>query len=219
MRRVLAVSLVLLWAGPTAFAHRLDEYLQDTTFSLGRDRVAVEMRLTPGVGVLRTVLGTIDVDGDGVISEAEQRAYATWVLRDLSLSMDGEALPLRLRSATFPGIQHMKEGVGEILIECDAAVPAGGSDRRLVFENHHHRGISAYLVNCVVPDDSAIRIKAQDRNFDQSRYQLSFVLPISPWRSAMPMWLAVDGVVLVAWAVMFVRGRRRRAARSAEVGV
>src|SRR4051812_27792239 len=107
MRTALAATLVLLWAGMPAAAHRLDEYLQDTTFSLGRDRVAVEVRLTPGVGVLRTVLGTIDTDGDGVISEGEQRAYSQWVLRELSLAVDGRPVELRLRSATFPTVEAM----------------------------------------------------------------------------------------------------------------
>ena len=44
------------------------------------------MRLIPGVAVFSFVLASIDTNGDGVISEAEQRAYAERVLRDVSLT-------------------------------------------------------------------------------------------------------------------------------------
>jgi hypothetical protein len=56
-------------AGPHAFpisatrsttsAHRLDEYLQTTTFSVEKDRVQAQIRLTPGVTVLPLVLAKI----------------------------------------------------------------------------------------------------------------------------------------------------------------
>jgi len=39
-----------------------------------------------------TVFANIDADADGLISENEERAYAERVLRDLSLSIDGDRL-------------------------------------------------------------------------------------------------------------------------------
>ena len=49
-----------------ALAHRLDEYLQATSFVVDGDHVEVQMRLTPGVEVFDRVLAAIDADGDGV---------------------------------------------------------------------------------------------------------------------------------------------------------
>ena len=49
---------------------------------LEKDRVQAQIRLTPGVAVFPIVLAKIDTDADGVISEAEQRAYAERVLGD-----------------------------------------------------------------------------------------------------------------------------------------
>ncbi len=63
---------------------------------------------------------------------------------------------------------------GEIQIEFSANLPAGGSNRKLVFENHHQSRIAAYL-NCLVPRDPNIRILAQNRNENQSFYELSYV--------------------------------------------
>ena len=56
-------------------------------------------------------------------------------------------------------------------------LPRGGPNRRLIFENHHESRIAAYLVNCLVPRDPDIRITAQNRNYQQSFYQLDYGRP------------------------------------------
>jgi hydrogenase/urease accessory protein HupE len=169
-----AFAVIFLWAATQAFAHRLDEYLQATTFGMEGDRAAIQMRLTPGVQVLGKVLAAIDANGDGVITAAEQQDYADRVRRDLSLTVDGSRLHLRLVSVSFPKLEEIKEGVGDILLNFAADVPRGGPNRRLVFENHHQSAISVYLVNCLVPGDPNIRVTAQSRNYDQSFYQLDY---------------------------------------------
>jgi hypothetical protein len=172
--RLAAACAILLSVGTSASAHRLDEYLQATTISVEKDHVQAQIRLTPGVAVFRKVLAKIDTDQDGVISEAEQRAYAERVLRDLSLTIDGDRLRLRLVSSKFGKIEAMREGRGEIQLEFNADLPRGGPRRRLIFENHHQRRIAAYLVNCLVPRDPDIRVTAQNRNYRQSYYRLDY---------------------------------------------
>ena len=174
MSRLLAAAVLLSLAAPSS-AHRLDEYLQATLISVERDRVQASLRLVPGVAVSSFVIASIDSNGDGVISDAEQRAYAERVLGDLALNVDGQPLKPRLTSVRFPGIGEMQEGVGEIQIEFSAGLPRGGSHRRLIFENRHQRRIAAYLVNCLVPRDKAIQITSQNRNETQSLYQLDYV--------------------------------------------
>ena len=206
MKRWLAAAgTMLLSLGTPAFAHRLDEYLQATTISLEKDRVQAQIRLTPGVAVFPIVFASIDSDADGIISEAEQHAYAERVLRDLSLTIDGDRVQLRLVSSRASNVQEMMDGRGEIQLDVDANVPHGGHDRRLVFENHHESPIAAYLVNCLVPSDPDIRVTAQDRNYDQSFYQLDYVetgarsgpLSLGQWSGAAG-WLGAAALVLFA---------------------
>lgn len=173
--RLVAAGAVLLSLGVFVSAHRLDEYLQATIFSVEKDRVLGSMRLVPGVAVSSAVIASIDTNGDGIISEIEQRAYAERVLGEVSLTVDGNRLRSRLVSVEFPNLEEIKEGLGQIQIEFTASLPRGGSNRRLVFENHHQHQISAYLVNCLVPSDLDIRVVAQNRNEDQSFYQLDYV--------------------------------------------
>src|ERR1700756_247828 len=99
-RFIAAVTILLLLGGP-ASAHRLDEYLQATMLSVEKDHVQASMRLIPGVAVASSVIASIDSNGDGTLSTAEQRAYAERVLGDLSLTVDGHRVRPKLVSVGF----------------------------------------------------------------------------------------------------------------------
>ena len=215
--------MLLLIATP-AHAHRLDEYLQATTISLGKDRVLAQIRLTPGVAVTPGLLKSIDTDSDGVLSDTEQRAYAERVLRDLSLAIDGTRLPLRLAEWKFASIAEMKEGRGEIQIDFDAAVPAGGAARRLTFENRHQPRIAEYLVNALVPHDPDVRVTRQSRSYEQASFELDYAQPVvsavpqsrppsRPWWSGARGWLGA--AALLALMPFALRRRSRTTASPA----
>ena len=174
IRLPLVVLLLLWWARP-ACAHRLDEYLQATTIAVEQHGLVLQLRLTPGVAVAGQVLASLDANGDGAISDAEQRAYAEQVRHDLSLAIDGRAVPLRLVSFTFPQAEEITGGLGDILLTFAADLSADGvATHRLTFENHHQSAVAVYLVNCLLPRDPGIHVVAQDRSYDQARYQLDF---------------------------------------------
>src|SRR5581483_4206055 len=173
-KKLFAVLAIVLPLAIPAFAHRLDEYLQATIISVEKNRLQASLRLVPGVAVFPVVFASIDTDADGAVSETEQRAYAERVLADMSFSIDGHRLHPRLVSVNFPKSDQMKEGLGEIKIEFAADLPVGGPNRQLIFENHHQRRISAYLVNCLVPRDPDIQVLAQNRNENQSIYKLDY---------------------------------------------
>jgi hypothetical protein len=205
---------LLLLATPAA-AHRLDEYLQATTIAVARDRVRAQLRLAPGVAVLPAVLAAIDADANGVLSGAEQRAYAERVLRDVTLRVDGDRLRLRLVSTAYPSLEELRAGRGEIQIEIEAAVPPRGGNRRLTFENRHQRAIAAYLVNGLVPRDPDVRVSAQSRNYEQSHYEMEYVQagavpgPLSgAWRSGAAAWLGAAALLPLAWRASLASRRR-----------
>jgi len=152
-----------------------DEYLQATILSVDSGRVEGSMWLVPGVAVSSAVITGVDTNRDGTLSEAEQQAYAQRVLRDLLLKIDGQLLALHLVASCFPSTDSMRQGTSEIQLEFTTELPAGGSNRRLTFENHHLGGISVYLVNTLVPHDKRIQIAGQSRNENQSVYQVDFV--------------------------------------------
>ena len=203
-----AAVALLLWAATAASAHRLDEYLQATMFLVEKDCVQAQMSLTPGVAVFPFVLAGIDTDTDGQLSGAEKRAYADRVLHDVSLTVDGKLLPLRLVSVKFAEIEELKQGRGEIGIEFRADVPQGGEKHTLVFENRHQHGIAAYLVNCLRPREAGFQVIAQRRDYRQSHYELDYaqtgVRPVA--RSA---WWSVGTCVLLLLGSIALKWRQR----------
>ncbi|MCD9026869.1 hypothetical protein LDO26_01395 [Luteimonas sp. BDR2-5] len=159
-----------------AQAHRLDEYLQAATVAVASDRVALHLRLTPGVEVADAVIAGIDRDGNGVLSQAEWADYAAGVQADLHLEADGAPLPLRLTGARFADATRMRQGEATILLDFEADLPRADGPRSLVFENRHRRDIAVHLVNALAPRDPAVRILGQRRSPDQSSWRLDFVL-------------------------------------------
>ena len=211
---ILAGTAALLFSVATpAFAHRVDEYLQATTIAVEKDRVALQLRFAPGIEVFPRVLALIDTDRDGAVAEAELRAYAQRVAGDLSLSVDGARLPLRLVSSRMEPLEALQDGRGTIELSFDAAVPPGGENRRLLFENHHQRAMAEYLVNGLVPSDSTIRLGAQRRSFDQSVYRLDYAqASVAAQPPSIPLSTGIFGwaaAALLVFAGLFSARRRR----------
>jgi hypothetical protein len=215
VKRLIAIAgAMLLTLATPVFAHRLDEYLQAATILVSKDRVQIQLRLAPGVAVLPTVLDSMDTDGNGVISEIEERAYAERVVGDLSLTVDGKRLPLRLVSSRFGSIDELRRGLGENHLELEARLPGGSGSRRLMFENTHRARISVYLVNALAPTDPHVRITAQNRNYSQSWYQLDFVQAAAGTHFVSFATLLRWGVLVCGGLVLLAQlARRRRTSR------
>jgi hypothetical protein len=209
-RKAIAGALMFFSFTGVVSAHRLDEYLQATLIAVEKDRVEVSLRLIPGVAVSSAVIASIDTNGDGSLSGAEQSAYAQRVLSELSLTIDGKRLKPQLVSADFPQVQEMRDGVGEIHIEYTAELPRGGPDRKLVLENHNRTQRAVYLVNALASTDPAIRIVAQKRNAVQSAYELDYTQTSRSSGSSRAEWWSntVDAMSSLGLLSLFHLGMR-----------
>jgi len=160
----------------TAWAHRIDEYLQAARLAIAPDRVTLQMDLTPGVDVAPLIFALISTNHDGSISEREARAYATQFLKEVVLDLDGHSQRLSLVRAQFPSFQEMNEGVGTIRIEAFAVCASAPGNHVLSFQNNHRSDISVYLVNALVPASRNIEISGQHRDSLQRGIQLQFTV-------------------------------------------
>jgi ABC-type nickel/cobalt efflux system permease component RcnA len=117
----------------------------------------------------------IDADGDGEISEAEGEAYAkNAVLRDVSLTVDGEPQPLTLVDSSFPTPLDMGAGMGTIRLWVAAEAPAGSpGDHTLSYRNDHEPVNSRYLVNAFRASDE-VEISHQDRDKLQNGIRVDY---------------------------------------------
>jgi hypothetical protein len=145
---LMAVALLGLVSMP-ALAHRLDEYLQATILSIEPGSVQATMRLVPGVAVAPAVVAGIDRNRDGVLSSEEQRRYAESVLTDLQFKEDGRQLQVHLISATFPSIDLMKLGTGEIELAFSADLSAARAAIRVQVNGQNVRALIVTHVEAI----------------------------------------------------------------------
>jgi len=158
-----------------SFAHRLDEYLQATRIAVATDRIDLTFELTPGVAVAGHVLGVIDSDRDGRVSDDEGSAYARRFLKDLNIGLDGKAVAPNVTAVSIPVMQEMRSGTGVIRIRAACKVVSlNAGKHHLSLTNNHLPAISVYLVNALRSKDPAIEIGKQTRDELQKDYRLEF---------------------------------------------
>ena len=158
-------------------AHRRDEYLQAARVSLRTDAVGIELDLTPGIDVAAAIVGAIDRDGDGTLSDAEQQRYAESVIRTLEVTVDQQPLNLRLASSTFPGPDAMRRGEGTIRLLASATHTALGTGaHRLYLKNAHLPDRSVYLANALVPENAALTVLQQRRDPRQTELTIDYTV-------------------------------------------
>ena len=182
----------------TVSAHRLDEYLQATRVAIERDRVSVDIDLTPGVSIAGQVATWIDINRDGQISHAESLAYGRQVLGSFVLSVDDAPIPLHVIDTEAPTIGEIGMGVGTLRVRGSAGIPRGASGRhQLIIVNTHHPESSVYLANALVPADKGIAILGQRRSPDQHSLTIEYEVGMSGLRARIS-WLGAAGTLLGA---------------------
>ena len=208
MRRICVLALGLLLPGSApAEAHRLDDYLQATRLGISRDRVVVELDLTPGVLVAAQVFAMIDRDGDARVSPVEIEGYARRVLRDLSLRVDDRPYALTLTRAESPSWDEIREGEGTIHLEAFADTALARGVHRIRYANMHESTSGVFLVNALKPSTRAIAIRSQRRDVQQHGIDLDVDVATSLGTAT---WFVIP---VAALAALLIRRRRTTVCR------
>ena len=196
MKAFAAALVVVLAAGGDARAHRLDEYLQATRVSFARDRLAIDVDLTPGISIASGVIAMLDANADGTIAPAEADAYGRAVLSDVRVSLDGNPLGMTLAGIDVPALDEMRNGTGTIRLHAAGSIAAGAGRHRLELVNNHRPETSVYMVNALVPEDSGIDVVSQTRDPRQREFRAEYDVT-SEWVGYVTLLgLGTAGVVL-----------------------
>jgi nickel/cobalt transporter (NicO) family protein len=175
MKTITTCALGVLLALPApCLAHRLDEYLQATRISLARDRIDIEIDVTPGALMAGDITARLDLDADGHISPLEAEAYGQAVLRDTQLDLDGVPPLLTLTRVEIPSVGEMSDGVGTIQIRATGHIALTPGRRSVVFVNNHRPDGSVYLANALVSADRGIEVVAQTRDVRQRQIRVDY---------------------------------------------
>jgi hypothetical protein len=198
-------------------AHRLDEYLQATRVAIDRDRIDLEIDLTPGVALAEPIFDAIDTDRSGDISESEQLVYANDVLAALTIELDDHPQTPRLSGHQFPTFEEMRRGEGTIRLKATSPLaPMPPGRHRLRVRNDHRPEVSVYLVNALVPAAREIEIETQTR--DRLQHELRLEYRVAP--AILTSWPAIAACAmatmlsLVVWRQREARKERRAAVQT-----
>jgi hypothetical protein len=222
VRRLLiasAASVLAAAAMPaTPAAHRLDEYLQASRVAVARDRIALEVDLTPGANIASDVIASVDRDGDTAISPIEAQSYGQSVLADLAVELDGRPVSLTLTRVEISTIAELREGMGVIRVQATAPIDGSVAGRRnLHLQNDHQPEKGVYLANALVPDMAAVRILSQSRDFRQRDLRIEYT--VEPRWPVKLVWLLAGLSVLAGLLVRRVRAPQRSALKSGTASV
>ena len=209
-----AIALAVILSSPAdASAHRLDEYLQASRVTLDRDRITIEIDLTPGASVAPAAVSLLDRDGEGTISPAEGALYGRRVLADLAVTLDGRPVVLNLTRAEVPSIAEMHEGLAAIRLTAVGQVPsiAGGPHQLLLRNTHAPREMvtSVYLANAMIPRDEGVTVVKQTRDPGQQELRVDYEVTLG-WPGRF-VWLAFGAAALSILAAFRWRASLRRA--------
>jgi nickel/cobalt transporter (NicO) family protein len=208
--RVFAAALVGALLSPAVpAAHRLDEYLQAARVSLERDRLTLDVDLTPGANVASAFVSLLDRDGDTAISPAEAEAYGRRVLSELVIELDQHPVAVTLTRIEAPSIGEMRDGVGTIQLRAVGVIdPVAAGRHDVYFRNNHEPAPSDYLVNALIPQDGDVSVVAQDRDRRQQGIRIEYSVSrhrLAPW-----LWLAVAAAAISALIAIRFLGTQTR---------
>jgi hypothetical protein len=207
MKAIIAGALGVLLALPApCLAHRLDEYLQATRISLARDRIDIEIDVTPGALIAGDITSRLDLDADGHISPLEAEAYGRAVLRDTQLDLDGVPPLLTLTRVEVPSVGEMRDGVGTIQIRATGHIALTPGRRSVVFVNNHRPDDSVYLANALVSADRGIDVVAQKRDVRQRQIRVDY--EVQQTGASALAWSFVAATMLGTLVVFRSRGGR-----------
>jgi hypothetical protein len=176
MKRLLPIIALLVLVMPVrTVAHQLDEYLQAARIAFARDRIVLEIDLTPGANIAGEIVAALDSDGNGVVQALEARAYGQAVVGDFDVSFDGQPVHLTLKTIEVPAVAEMRRGVGTIQLTVAGTIgPAPDGTRHVRFTNRHHPETSVYLANALVSADRDVQVVSQRRDYRQQQIDVEY---------------------------------------------
>lgn len=174
MRRMIAV-LVLGFPGWVS-AHPVDEVVQGAYLILGPNEVKLELDIAIGTEVAAALLPAVDPDGDGIISAAEMQAYASFVLQQLVITLDGTKATWALVDAAAPDYAMLVSG--NALIKINAVVARADRSGTHVFHylNPYQPAKTLRIANVFLQPSEGWQYKiiTQDHSDDGAQMAVSY---------------------------------------------
>ena len=158
----------------TLHAHRVEGLLQASLVEILPSQVGVEVTLAPGIDVAPKIFALLDTNGDGGFSEIESVVWSELFMARQSVTVDGQSLPLNLKSIRTTPLAEMTNGHAEIVVyfTADLGRLARGP-RTIVCANRYEPISCSFQSNGLVPRAPGVRISSHRRDDRQQEVILA----------------------------------------------
>ena len=155
---LLGSGLGLIWPGPPpACAHPLDEAMQLSTLTVAWDQITIEIEIMIGPLLIDRLANAVNTNGDTEFSPAEQEAWGQQLTGYVSLSIDGQVVPLRLMRVRVPTYRALLNEQECVTVCYQAAIGDASNqpDRphRVTYVNKYLKALSFYATSVLVHED------------------------------------------------------------------
>ena len=172
-----SASALLAVLSGSALAHPVDEVVQGAYLFLAPGEVRLQLELAPGAQVAGQVVGALDPNADGEVTDGEARAFAEGVLEQSTLTLDGTVAAWSLKSIDVPDLEMIRTGNTVLTIAATAIRPEEAVRRHeLTYENRYEPTETLWMANIFVQPASDWRyvVTSQERSWDGSRLTVTF---------------------------------------------
>jgi len=129
------IGLALLVVPAAIFAHPHARVDQQAQMSISRSEISVSFRIIPSTQDGAHMFDHLDKDSNGLISNSEKTAFASSLIANSHLTVNGRSVRLGLLDTEVPTRKTMRQGQGLIGVRSRAltSLPAG-RQHKIVFQ-------------------------------------------------------------------------------------
>ncbi len=174
----LYLCVLLALAVHGARAHPVDEVVQGAYLTLAPEELRLELDITVGSGVAKTMLSALDHNADKRVTDLEARAYARAVLDQSTFMLDGVAGYWVLHGVTVPPFRSLELGTDTIKIYAVAKRPDRAGARTLTYQNRYAPGKSVWAANVFLQQAVGwhYQVTGQQRSDDGQRLTVRYIV-------------------------------------------
>lgn len=150
-----------------AWAHLLDELLVQLYLTPTASGVSIEVQLTPGELVSASFAELVDIDGDGVLSAADQAHHIEAFLGALEVRFGGVVVEPRTVSVNYPDLEALASGAGSITLLLEAAASTAGiAEQHVEVTSGYAPMPTVVQSNVTLSADSPVEVISIERGVD-----------------------------------------------------
>ncbi len=132
----------------------------------------------PGLLVAEELASSLDLDGDGVISDSEAQAHIAALSSAISVSFDRATVPLRLVQFSYPPVALIRQSAAMIAIMFAADAPDAKREKQVTTVSYYHEPPNSTIqLNLTLSAKETMNVVSVERQDDGKTLTMEYSKP------------------------------------------